>query len=65
MTGKKSENAVSVKRIPKTQEFFNVGKQPSIPTRGFSTLLSDKKKVKPLKFSMKELANNRMESTHG
>lgn len=65
MTKKSSENAINVKRIPKSEEFFNVGKQPSIPTRGFSTLISDKPKVKPLKFSIKELANNRMESTHG
>ena len=58
---KKRENAISVKRIPRSEELFNVGKQPSIPTRGFSTIISDKPKRKVLKISMKELTNNRFE----
>jgi len=65
MTRKRIENAVTIRRIPKTEEFFNLGKQPSIPTRGLSTIISDKPKRKTLKFSINELANNRMESTHG
>lgn len=67
MTGKnckcKNENALSIKRIPKSNEIFTLGKQPHIPTRGFSTIISDKPKRKVLKFTIKELANNRF--NHG
>ncbi len=55
----RTENATNVKRVPKTKEIFNVGKQPSIPTRGLSSILSDKPAKRPLfKFSIHELSNN-------
>ena len=55
----KRENAMNVKRIPKSRELFNAGKQPSIPTRGLSTVISDKPKRKTFKFTMDELIQNR------
>lgn len=48
MTGKscarkhKLENALNVERMPNSDELFNVGKQPSIPTRGLSSILDSK-----------------------
>jgi len=57
------ENAISTRRVPKSEELFNVGHQPSIPTRGLSKIISDKPDRKVLKFTMKELANNRF--NHG
>ena len=59
----KHENAISTKRVPKSEELFNVGHQPSIPTRGLSKIISDKPERKVMKFTMKELANNRF--NHG
>ena len=59
MAKRKLDNALTAKRIPKSEELFNVGKQPSIPTRGVSQIISNKPKLKTLKFSMSELANNR------
>ena len=56
---KKLDNALNTKRIPKSEELFNAGKQPSIPTRGLSTIISDKPKAKTFKFGMNELINNR------
>lgn len=56
--GKKLVNATNVKRIPTSTELFNVGKQPSIPTRGLSTILSDKPKRKTFKLSLDELMSN-------
>lgn len=57
------ENALSTKRVPRSEELFNVGHQPSIPTRGLSKIISDKPERKVLKFTMNELANNRF--NHG
>ena len=55
----KIENATNVNRVPKTKEIFNAGKQPSIPTRGLSSILSAKPaKRKLFKFSLHELKNN-------
>ncbi len=68
MTGKNCgkkhrENALTLNRLPGSKELFNVGQQPSIPTRGLSKIISDKPKRKVLKFTINELANNRF--NHG
>ncbi len=68
MTGKNCakkhrENALTLKRKPTSEELFNLGHQPSIPTRGLSRIISDKPERKILKFTIKELANNRF--NHG
>ncbi len=39
---KKFENALNVERMPSSKELFNVGQQPSIPTRGLSSILISK-----------------------
>jgi len=44
------ENAMTVKRKPSSEELFNVGHQPSIPTRGLSSILTaDEVPVKKLR----------------
>jgi len=57
------ENAITARRTPRSDELFNVGHQPSIPTRGLSKIISDKPDRKILKFTLNELANNRF--NHG
>lgn len=59
MAKKNIENALDLNRIPSSEELFNVGKQPHIPTRGLSTILSDKKEVYPFKIDVDELTQNR------
>jgi len=60
----KYENATNVKRVPKSEELFNVGFQPHIPTRGFSTIIkpmdndSDPYNT-PLKIGVDELKSNK------
>lgn len=68
MTGKSCakkhrENATNVKRIPGSEELFNAGHQPSIPTRGLSSILSSKPKRKTFKIGIDELMENRFK--HG
>ncbi len=53
------ENALNVTRRPKSEELFNAGRQPSIPTRGLSSILSDKPERKTFKISIRELKENR------
>lgn len=54
------ENANNLKRIPKSEEIMNIGPQPHIPTRGFSTIIThttDHPNV--LKIGVDELESNR------
>lgn len=43
------ENALTLRRKPTTNEFFNLGKQPSIPTRGLSSILIRKQAISLLR----------------
>lgn len=54
------ENVNNLKRVPRSEEIMNVGPQPHIPTRGFSTIIThttDHPSV--LKIGVDELESNR------
>ena len=57
---RKIVNATNVKRVPSTDELFNVGDQPHIPTRGFSKIITKTTdKIELFKIDLDELKENK------